>query len=173
MSADSITVSSAELGWTENGTAANWDVEFGLEGFTATGAPTFSTEMNPYLQSGLETNTCYDFYVRANCGADDTSVWVGPYNFCTLNDIGVNEGEIDSIIKMYPNPTDGILKIDAQQNVSVLLFDLLGKQLLNTSLTTGLNTIDIASFDTGVYFVRIAIENKTVQANKTYRIIKK
>src|SRR5690606_23409883 len=44
---------------------------------------------NPYELTGLTAATAYDFYVRTDCGADDTSdvsVWVGPFSFNTLCD---------------------------------------------------------------------------------------
>ncbi|RBA28139.1 T9SS type A sorting domain-containing protein [Flavobacterium tibetense] len=78
-----ITASSAILGWTETGSATSWDIEWGTLGFTPTGTPTISGATNPQAISGLSSNTAYSFYVRANCGANGFSTWVGPFNFTT------------------------------------------------------------------------------------------
>src|SRR5690606_29523077 len=86
-----ITTTSADLGWTENGTSMNWDIEWGVDGFTPTGTPNVNdTGDNPYELTGLTASTPYDFYVRADCGADDTSdvsPWVGPFSFTTACDV--------------------------------------------------------------------------------------
>ena len=36
-----------------------------------------------FRSPGLTENTTYDFYVRAVCGAGDTSNWAGPHTFTT------------------------------------------------------------------------------------------
>jgi hypothetical protein len=82
LTATNITVTSADLGWTENGTATAWDVEIIGSGIAATGTPTASGVTNPYGATGLTQDTLYDFYVRADCGSR-TSNWVGPFTFRT------------------------------------------------------------------------------------------
>ncbi|MCF6306994.1 MAG: choice-of-anchor J domain-containing protein [Flavobacteriaceae bacterium] len=86
MTASLITVTTADLDWTENGTATVWDLEMGVSGFTATGTPTDNDITKPFSATGLTANTTYDVYYRADCGADNTNVsaWVGPYSFTTL-----------------------------------------------------------------------------------------
>ncbi|MCK4652919.1 MAG: carboxypeptidase regulatory-like domain-containing protein, partial [Candidatus Cloacimonetes bacterium] len=83
LTATNITTTSADLGWTENGTATSWNIELGTAGFTPTGTPTQSGVTNPYTYGSLSHSTSYDWYVQADCGAD-SSVWVGPSTFSTL-----------------------------------------------------------------------------------------
>jgi hypothetical protein len=83
LSAGSITTSQADLSWTENGTATQWDIELGTSGFSPTGTPTQSGVTNPYTYTGLSASTDYEYYVRADCGGGDYSSWVGPYSFTT------------------------------------------------------------------------------------------
>jgi len=78
-----ITSNSADLSWTENGTATSWDIELGANGFTPSGTPTAIGIAKPYSYSSLTPNTSYSYYVRANCGGTN-SIWVGPYTFSTL-----------------------------------------------------------------------------------------
>lgn len=88
LTASNIQVNSAELAWTEVGSATSWDIEYGVTGFTPTGTPTDPGVSNPFPLSGLASQTTYDFYVRADCGATDgTSIWTGPYTFTTLCDV--------------------------------------------------------------------------------------
>jgi hypothetical protein len=72
----------ASLGWTSNGVETQWDVEYGLDGFSPTGTATnYGVTNNPYTLSGLTEGTEYEYYVRASCGGLGSSVWVGPYAF--------------------------------------------------------------------------------------------
>lgn len=82
LTAFNITQTSAMLDWTENGTATEWNIEWGFQGFTlGTGTPEHVTA-KPYLLNGLMPATSYDYYVQADCGTD-SSAWVGPYTFMT------------------------------------------------------------------------------------------
>ena len=79
-----LTSTTADLGWTENGTATTWDIEWDTAGFTPTGIPTIvGTTTNPHNLTGLTAETAYEFYVRSMCSASDSSNWVGPFAFTT------------------------------------------------------------------------------------------
>ena len=78
-----LTSVTAELGWTEEGTATSWDIEFGASGFAPTETPTNSGVSNPYNYSNLSAGTSYDWYVRAVCSDSDSSGWIGPNTFST------------------------------------------------------------------------------------------
>ena len=79
-----VTNTAADLGWTENGSATAWDIEWGLKGFTqGTGTIVSNTMTNPHNLTGLTENTTYEFYVRAVCSANQPSLWVGPFEFDT------------------------------------------------------------------------------------------
>ena len=65
-------------------------------------------------------------------------------------------------LKVYPNPvSNGVLHIESNLNTerTVNLFDVLGKQVLNT--TTSNNTINIAALNSGVYILKITEGGKT------------
>jgi hypothetical protein len=87
LTATNITNASADLGWTENGTATVWDIEWGTSGFTPTGTPNIVGTTNTHNLTGLTSNTTYSFYVRADCGGTNgASTWSGPFSFTTLCD---------------------------------------------------------------------------------------
>lgn len=73
------TATSATLSWTENGSALNWDIQYGPSGFTpgAAVAAIVPASSNPFTVDNLSSGTSYDFYVRSDCGSD-SSFWVGP-----------------------------------------------------------------------------------------------
>lgn len=88
LSSTNVTSSTASLSWNENGSATTWFVEYGPCGFTpgtsAAGAVTVTATTNTnFIISGLSGNTCYDFYVTADCGGGTTSPAAGPSTFTT------------------------------------------------------------------------------------------
>ena len=79
-----ITSSSADVSWTSPGTS--FEFEYGASGFTQ-GTGTLGTTTNTSINvTNLFSNTCYDVYVRRDCGIDGNSIWAGPFTFCTLCD---------------------------------------------------------------------------------------
>ncbi|WP_034058069.1 T9SS type A sorting domain-containing protein [Lacinutrix jangbogonensis] len=95
LTATMITDTTADLAWTENGTAALWDIE--LVDVTAmgvaTGTATATGVANPYAATGLIVNNDYAFYVRADCGVGGlTSGWNGPFAFTTLDTCNTPSG---------------------------------------------------------------------------------
>ncbi len=85
LTATTITETTADLGWTENGAATSWNIELVdiTAGGTATGTATASGVMNPYAATGLVGDNNYQFYVQADCGVDGVSAWAGPFAFAT------------------------------------------------------------------------------------------
>jgi hypothetical protein len=78
------TATSATLGWTAGGTETDWNVEYGVTGFTQGTGTTVVVATTPILAlTTLTQNTTYQFYVQANCGVPGTSTWTGPFSFTT------------------------------------------------------------------------------------------
>ncbi len=80
-----LTTSSANLGWTENGSANLWNIKWGESGFNpgTEGTLISGVSSNSYTFSGLTENTTYDWYVQADCGGEQSN-WAGPETFTTL-----------------------------------------------------------------------------------------
>jgi hypothetical protein len=85
LSATAITQIGATLNWTDNTGATSWNVEIVVHGALPEnnmGILVNSTSYEYYL---LNSASCYDFYVQANC-TNGTTGWAGPFQFCTLPD---------------------------------------------------------------------------------------
>lgn len=78
---NNILTNSAQMSWNENAAATSWEIEIVAHGTAPTGTGSVVTT-NPYLKTGLTSNTWYDFYVRSKCGAAN-STWTGPIVFHT------------------------------------------------------------------------------------------
>lgn len=84
LTATGITLYTANLGWTSNGSETLWNLQWGPNGFTpGSGTMVNGLTATSYALSGLNMSTAYSFYVQADCGGGDLSSWSGPYNFNT------------------------------------------------------------------------------------------
>ncbi|GEP49964.1 hypothetical protein FNO01nite_06360 [Flavobacterium noncentrifugens] len=89
LTATAITIDSAQLGWTSGiSTSESWQIlvlPAGAEPPTAASTGWVTSPTNSFNLQGLQASTCYDYYVRANCGdANGVSAWSAVKNFCTL-----------------------------------------------------------------------------------------
>jgi beta-glucanase (GH16 family) len=74
-----------------------------------------------------------------------------------------NEKRMDdfSSIMLYPNPTEGILYIEApikEDNNAIQIFNILGKCVLRSRLTE-CHSFDMSQFPSGVYYLRIGTDD--------------
>ena len=86
LSSSTTTGVSSTLSWTDNNTPTSprYEISYGSAGFTAGSGTQIDTTSNPFNLTGLIGNTNYDWYVRAICGAGDTSFWSNKNSFTTL-----------------------------------------------------------------------------------------
>lgn len=72
-----------------------------------------------------------------------------------------------SKIKLYPNPSNGIVRIATDIAVDIQITDVTGKHILTVTQATSETVIDLSNMQNGVYFAKISGENVT----KTEKII--
>lgn len=162
LNATTINTNSAIIEWIDNGNASVWDLEVQLagnpQGFTPSvfsgSSNTVSTSIN-----GLNANSSYDIYVRADCGSGTYADWVGPLHITTLCDIitapyiGTNtpgnnfetnlgdcwEEGLNTSLSSGPNGLDGAWTIDNFGNSGVDMaakINLYGTTPINDWLVT-------------------------------------
>ncbi len=132
LGASNITQNSARLSWVTGG-ASNWDVEYGLSGFTLGSGTQISTTILFYTVSGLTSGQSYQFYVRDSCGVGHVSSWAGPHTFTTL-----------SIILPCPSPSS-LLATQITQNSARLWWMSGGTSTSNWGLEYGLSGFTLGS----------------------------
>lgn len=62
-------------------------------------------------------------------------------------------------VSVYPNPSNGSLRIRTENNVSVELVDVLGKVVFASKNVNNDSVLDISSLNKGIYLVKITGEN--------------
>src|SRR5690606_14461236 len=79
-----VAASTADLNWTENGSATQWEIEYGTSPLTLGNGTRMVVNSNPYtLNPPLNQATGYTYFVRSICGPNDTSTWSSGSNFTT------------------------------------------------------------------------------------------
>ena len=84
LAVDAITSDSANLLWNIGCAETAWDLHLTTAGGGApSGAPSNPGVSSPFAATSLTPSTAYEFYVRADCAGDGTSLWTGPFPFTT------------------------------------------------------------------------------------------
>jgi hypothetical protein len=108
--------------------------------------------------------TCLPNYITAMDSSDLTKplCQAGNTNGCAVAAISTYNTQ-NSTIKIYPNPANNKITIDATDVIDVKLFDVLGKEVTNAKT----NDVDISNLTNGVYFIQV----QTKQNTTTQKII--
>ena len=73
-------------------------------------------------------------------------------------------------IKLYPNPASNVLNIEALSTIeTVEIYNLLGQKILTKNSNTTIESIDISSFESGIYIVKVSSEGKFSTSKFTKR----
>lgn len=125
-----------------------------------------------YLWSSGETNAIIDVYPTETT----TYTVIGYSGSCTSEasttitvegSIGIDNASTTTNYTLYPNPTHNILYIKGNEISRVVITDITGRQMMDSSNS---NTIDLSNLTNGVYFITIYNE---IGEKNNYKIIKK
>jgi hypothetical protein len=67
---------------------------------------------------------------------------------------------LGNLVTIYPNPNNGVFIIELNATTQVSITSILGDVLLNTTLNTGKQTLDIQNRANGIYFVKLIQNGK-------------
>ena len=82
------------------------------------------------------------------------------------NYLSLDSDNEDQMVKLFPNPSNGIVKLNSSKKYKIDVFDSIGKNVL----TTIGNSINIQSLDKGTYVFKL--KNIQSSAISTYKIVK-
>lgn len=88
LSTSNPTTTTLDIDWTDGLSETAWQVEAVSTGEAQGTGVVQSAASHPYTFTGLDHSTVYDFYVRADCGSSEYSLWEGPVTGTTA--CGVN-----------------------------------------------------------------------------------
>jgi aspartate 1-decarboxylase len=75
----------------------------------------------------------------------------------------------EALLNVFPNPSNGIYTIDSGENLTISVYDAIGKLILTEKISEGKHKIDLSAFNNGLYTLKA--ENAT--HSKTIKLIKK
>lgn len=102
----------------------------------------------------LPANTKY-IALRYAVTADTWFLGVDDIKITAPGVVGIND-EIVSVVNIYPNPTTGIVNIDAEGLNKVVVYDVTGRMMMSVANES---TIDISNLEAGVYFFSVETTN--------------
>lgn len=82
--------------------------------------------------------------------------------------LGVKENALEKFT-YYPNPTSGMLSLESVNNIdSVVVFNLMGQQVISTTLGDTSGQIDLSGLSTGTYIMKVSADGQI----DTFKIVK-
>jgi hypothetical protein len=136
-------------------------------------------------QSAYDLENDRFYYIKHNWTGTDTLVTISAvngivldqkpfgndrlYNMCyfkakppVINTTGVPEYNRETGLKVYPNPSNGILNLEVSgDSYTLSITDISGRVLKNSLINDSKTSIDIREFPSGVYF--LSIQTRDVQ----------
>ncbi|MEQ8909613.1 MAG: serine hydrolase [Vicingaceae bacterium] len=126
--------------------------------------------------TGLVPNTQYEWQMKSVCSYFDRTgtQWSAKQFFTSaipgarLKSSTPNE-QIE--FRVYPNPSSGLFLLEIEESseqIQLQVIDLLGKVILNSTLTGIRTELDLSNHPNGLYFIRL----QTAKGIKSLRIVK-
>ena len=113
-----------------------------------------SAENNSYFD--VITEEPGDYYYQIAAVYEDGCV----SDFVTLYVSTTGVGEEASLdYKVYPNPTKGIVTIEADLLQNIEIYDNIGRMILRKQTSNEKESIDLSVFPTGIYTIKVITEN--------------
>lgn len=96
---------------------------------------------------------------------DGGNVAVMPIQMKVTSGVGISDFSNETRTSLYPNPTNGIITIINNHELikTIKLFDINGKHLKTLESAQNLITLNVTSFSSGIYFLKVTTETGKTQ----------
>jgi len=122
---------------------------------------------NEITLSGYGANVKFAFYAFSDTSNEDNDFFLDNFQI-TSTTLGIGDNTIEGFT-MYPNPTKGLLNLNALETINaVSIYSLLGQEVMRVQPNTLKSQVDISNLSTGMYVVKVQVGDKV----GSYRIIK-
>ena len=128
--------------------------------------PGILNEFQKILGATDELEASNIYMVRAFAVVNGTTFYGAETTFQTWTE-GVNE--LENSLKLYPNPTSGVLNIQGEGMVSFEVYNTVGQRVMTQEVNGNEAQINTESLNTGIYFLRILANDGNVQ-NCTFSV---
>ncbi|HNR86368.1 MAG TPA: T9SS type A sorting domain-containing protein, partial [Taishania sp.] len=160
-SADVFTVYNGKLYFRANdGTNG---LEFWVTNGTANGTHKIAPDISPNYDPLATTYELVTFnnslYFNANYDSSGEEL----YKLTTPDFASIDKHASNASFKVYPNPTDGILTIDSENESQFAVFDIAGKKVKSFEINNGQNTVNLSELNAGIYFIQELITGSQIK----------
>jgi hypothetical protein len=90
-----------------------------------------------------------------------------------MTNLSIEDFDLSDAVKIFPNPVKDILNIETDLDITLQLFNVLGKQLNELHFIPGQSNLDLSAYESGLYLIKVYITGDNSRTSKTYRIIKR
>ncbi|WP_431159162.1 T9SS type A sorting domain-containing protein [Winogradskyella poriferorum] len=114
------------------------------------------------------TTTEVVIYIRSNMSIDETTEVFYDNISLQADVLSVDEFSTTSL-KVYPNPTEGLLNIQSDYtntDLSIEIFNLLGAKVLETKMNGANESIDLSHLNNGLYLMKVYSGSEVVITRK-------
>jgi hypothetical protein len=134
--------------------AATWTMWVNNVEVVAPGTPYASKDAPPIYPAGLGGINLYSFAATNEMYIDDVEYINDFYPDPTLGVTDLNTFGFTA----YPNPVKDVLNLQANEEItSAVVYNVLGQEVYNTNINALTATIDMASFASGAYFLKVNV----------------
>ncbi|MBK6834554.1 MAG: T9SS type A sorting domain-containing protein [Bacteroidetes bacterium] len=119
-----------------------------------------------------ETNQSYTATSNGNYAVVITGTSCSDTSACVaINSVGIRDnGNSSLVVSLYPNPNTGDFTINLKETSNVVITDALGRVIMDATLNSGSQKINLSDEVKGIYFVKVSSKNgstiKKVTINK-------
>jgi hypothetical protein len=94
-------------------------------------------------------------YGRYSNGTGTFTLMNPTYNAFNSNPLSVEENKEESLISLYPNPTNNwiFIKSDNSEDFIYTIYNALGQEISSSILSNGKKTINVKNWNSGLYFI--------------------
>lgn len=165
MCASPTTVLSSPIVVTVNAAPALPIISQHVNTLSTTSYPSYQWYFNDTVALGtdsMQVGTQNGNYTVVVTNAAGCSTMSGEYPFTV---IGINEYSAGDAVNVFPNPSStGVFNytIDNAVKASVIVYDILGHQVVNTEVNKGTHTLDLSGQANGSYFMSIKTDKGAI-----------
>jgi hypothetical protein len=103
------------------------------------------------------------FYVADNgetCESDFAATLNDPEQNYISIDLTSTEENLESSLKLYPNPTNGLISIELEGLQKVMVYNALGQALLNKEANSDMLRLNLSGFGNGLYWIKVMAQDE-------------
>lgn len=146
--------STGTASFNNDGTFDIGDSFYNFNDITGTNSGSFTVQDTSYTSGTMSGS--FDFcdltpppsspYIDIILGTVDPAI-----TYCT---VGINSNNNLSDIKIYPNPTNGIINTESDKNITIDVYNVVGEKIITIKSVK----IDLTNYQNGIYFMLIKDE---------------